>query len=315
MNRFERILHERILPKPSWERNRDLNQTVILAGSGRSGTSWLAEYLRRSGSFRYLWEPFHTGRVPGAKQHLGPSPYLPPNADRPQAEQFVETVLRGQIKSPWIDSRQRGIIFDRRLVKTIRANLMLKWLKGLFPEVRCLLLLRHPYAVSQSRVRLGWDARLSDFLNQERLIEEHLHPFLPVLERAQDAWDRQIIRWCVETLVPLRELERGDVELIFYEDLVRNYPESLEQTVQRMGYPPSKHQGRAYQRSSSSKMGLGGAQQGLEQWQGTVEDKAMQRVQHYLELFGLEAVYGSEALPRKREGSSLLQLFASGSGP
>lgn len=312
MNRLERLLHERLLPKPSWERNHDLSQTVLLAGGGRSGTSWLAEYLLQSGRSRYLWEPFHTGRVRGARQHLGPSPYLAPDTDKPSQEQFVEKVLRGKIKSPWIDSRQRGQIFDRRVVKTIRANLMLKWMKTQFPEVQYLLLLRHPYAVSQSRVQLGWDARLSDFLNQERLIETHLHPFLPALREAQDAWEQQILRWCVETLVPLRELQAADVTLIFYEDLVQHYPASLEQVLQKTGPTPLQSRDRASRSSSSSKMGLDKAQQGLQQWQTTVDERAMRKVQYYLELFGLDVVYGSGPYPRISDGALLFPRFASG---
>ena len=58
----------------------DPGKTVFLAGTGRSGTTWLAGLINHDQSYRDVFEPFHPGKVEalgGFKSYLiihGPSP-------------------------------------------------------------------------------------------------------------------------------------------------------------------------------------------------------------------------------------------------
>ena len=95
-------------------------------------------------------------------------------------------ILSGKIRHEWIDKFNRRIFSRRRLIKDIRAQLFLKWIKYNFPEIPILLLLRHPCAVANSRLKLGWGATLNDFLVQEALMDDFLNPFKKEIQSAHN---------------------------------------------------------------------------------------------------------------------------------
>ena len=41
------------------DRNRDPNASILIAGSARSGTTWLADIIAQATSARIVFEPFH----------------------------------------------------------------------------------------------------------------------------------------------------------------------------------------------------------------------------------------------------------------
>jgi len=120
-----------------------LENTIFLAGSGRSGTTWIAELMNFDNSYRFIFEPLHINRVPLAKP-FGWRRYLRPDDDNPELLDSMKTILGGRFRNSWTDHFNRCWIPKKRLVKEIRANLLLGWLHKHFPQVRIVLLLRHP---------------------------------------------------------------------------------------------------------------------------------------------------------------------------
>jgi len=311
MNRLERLLHERILPKPIRQSAEELSDTWVLAGSGRSGTSWLAEILVAALDYRYLWEPFHPERVPAMKRVLpSRSPFVPPEEKNAALEAEVAQVLSGRISNPWINSRSplwRNRPYPGRVVKDIRINGMLPWLVRHFPDPHYVLVFRHPYAVVQSRVKLGWDAQLQAYFGQAPLWEE-LAPYRALLEQAQTPWEQQTLRWCIETYLPLRKLQPGEVTLYCYEELLRQARESPEQLLgMLLGAEGQRPEKIAARRSSSSTTGLEQAWQRLENWEEQLDPERMACTLDCLKAFGLDKLYGKGAFPRTRTPHTLLQ--------
>jgi hypothetical protein len=311
MNRLERLLHERILPKPIRQTSEELSRTWVLAGSGRSGTSWLAEMLVAALDYRYLWEPFHPDQWPVLQGLLpGRSPFLPPEEENPRLEAVVEQVLSGHLNRPWVNSRSplgRLRPYPGRVIKDIRINGMLAWMVRHFPEPHYLLVFRHPYAVVQSRVQLGWDAALQHYQQQPQLMEE-LAPYRALLEKAQTPWEQQTLRWCIETYLPLRHLRPGQVRIYCYEELLRQARESPGQLLAMVLGAEWQGPGKiAARRSSSSTTGLEQAWRRLENWEKQLDPERMACTLDYLQTFGLDKLYGQGPFPHTLDPQTLLR--------
>jgi hypothetical protein len=192
----------------------------------------------------------------------------------------------------------------------VRANLFLKWLHGLFPEMPIVLLLRHPCAVAASRLRYDWHDDLNDFLEQDELIADLLSPFRDRMARVTDPFEKHIWRWCVENWVPLRQCAPGDIHLAFYEDF-RHDPERaigalftfLRQPVRdsvfdRLNIPSRMAWKSASEEATASKLG--------ESWRRVITPAQLRQARDILELFGLHGIYGDDMLPNKEAALSLM---------
>lgn len=99
----------------------DYRRTVFLAGTGRSGTTWVEELINAKNDFRIMFEPFHSDKVElvsdwNYRQYLRCS-------DR--TEKFLQSataILSGNIRNEWIDCFNRKLISRKRIIKDIRAT-------------------------------------------------------------------------------------------------------------------------------------------------------------------------------------------------
>ncbi|MEM7082659.1 MAG: hypothetical protein AAF465_07990 [Pseudomonadota bacterium] len=174
----------------------DATTLRLLAGSGRSGTTWLLDVLCEANDLHPVFEPLHPqgwSRAASLTRRYAGLPAYPPrpeeNLDALPA--FVDAVLAGRYPRTWIDYRVRpdrlrptaGSFSDlssikrfvahwrklwrhrrryRRqpglpsLVKLIRGNLLLPAL-GARPHTHWALVIRHPAAVVESQIRLKGD--------------------------------------------------------------------------------------------------------------------------------------------------------------
>ena len=153
----------------------DHRSSVFLAGSGRSGTTWLSEIINHSRGYRYVFEPFNP-RVVGPFRHFRTKQYLRPDDRREEYLEPARLALTGGLRDPWTDRFNRRIVARRRLIKDIRANLLLGWMRANFPGMPIIILLRHPCAVVASRLALGWRDNLSETMEQRELVEDFLLP-------------------------------------------------------------------------------------------------------------------------------------------
>ena len=199
-------------------------QALVLTGSGRSGTTWLAELLAGSLGARLVFEPFRPGVV-GELSGINNRQYMRPDAEQPRIHEGVERILRGSLRSRWTDRYNDRFFYHLRIVKAIRANLMVGWMLEQFPEIRLVHVVRNPLATMSSQDRGGWKIGLEKFTSQPELVADYLAPFIPLIEQA-DAPDRiSALHWAIENHVPVRQFESGrwprDRFRIFsYEDLL-----------------------------------------------------------------------------------------------
>lgn len=243
LRRLERGVKLRFFRNLYLDLGNSLEDTVLVAGSGRSGTTWLGDVINYDDSYRTIFEPFNPSRVK-TWEPFGSRRYVRPNNADEQLHSTVRRILAGEIRNSWADCHNRAFIATKRIVKEISINNMLGYLEHRFPQIRIVYILRHPFAVAQSRLRLGWDTYpdptvktdLSVFTRQQALMDDYLEPFREKLEQASSPFAKEVAFWAAENYAPLQQL-RGSksARIVFYEALVLKPQETLPEMMSFVG--------------------------------------------------------------------------------
>lgn len=293
-------LKNRVLGRVFLDRGSDYRDAVFLAGTGRGGTTWVSEIINHEGEYRYIFEPFYPARV-GLVKSFRQKQYLRPEDQREELLEPARRVLSGRIRNGWTDRFNRRFVYDRRLVKDVRANLFLKWLHVNFPEVPLVLLLRHPCAVAASRARLGWRGSLVEtYLSQPELVEDFLEPFAGEIRNIKTDFERYIFNWCIENYVPLRQFRRGEIHLAFYENFCETPRDEVERLFSFLGkefdetiFESLKRPSPLSRRESAVTLG----ERSVESWTKHISEEQVEKAVEILGIFGLDGIYSRDLMP------------------
>ncbi len=208
-------------------------RTVLLAGVGRSGTTWIGDVLAHVLHARILFEPDLTdanglllkGQPIAGHWHERPSALWQTTLFEAH-RQDVHHMLFGNLHGGWVNQDAKSGIYHRRLVKSVRSSLYVGHIARTWPEMKILYLVRSPQPVIESmlaKISDGWHFDWS--ADDIRHLLDH-HPILA--NRIKPAWepvsliDRLALRYCIETHVALTELEHcQNAMVIRYEQLAR----------------------------------------------------------------------------------------------
>jgi len=272
---------------------------IVVAGSGRAGTTWLAQLLSIAPGTQLIFEPLHPNFVPAVRAlHDAPPPidvlhatYVRPGEQYPAWEDFFRRVLTGELRNWWTDHERARRLAWRYVVKMIRASLMLGWLRACFgcPVV---LILRHPCAVVCSRLARGWSAPVESFLGQPTLMQDHLAEFESVIRAAQSDVERHAVMWAVENLVALRQIQAFGGPVVFYETLCVQPIEQMRALYGELGLPFRSQTERAIHQRSLVRDERGRATpkgQVLGRWQHALSASDQRLVLDIVGRFGLSS--------------------------
>lgn len=291
----------------------DYRHTVFLAGTGKSGTTWVQNIINYDNSFRMMFEPFHSLKISHLKQWNHRQYLREDNTD----EMFLKTakrILSGNIQHRWIDHCNRKHWVRKRLIKDIRANLFLKWIRCNFPEIPIILLLRHPCAVVNSKLKLGWDTHLNDLLKQPDLMNDIPDSMKEAMTNAEDPFDKHLVMWCVENYIPLKQFKNGEILIVFYENICENPQKQANRVMSfiKEDQLPLEAFDRFSQPSShcrkDSAIITGGNL--LDAWKNNIPPEKIKRAVEILSIFGLDHIYGEEIRPRLSEEEALQVISA-----
>ena len=245
--------------------NYDVNNTIVIAGTGRSGTTWLMEILNTIPRTCMIWEPLDLRSIPElynliqsmrlssliSKRTYGLeisrlkstriselswlknsgiwSINMESGDDWTELEDYLEMVLTGQVLNlhTTLMTRLIDIIKSNRLiVKFCRANRLLKWMTERF-SISSVLLIRHPCAVVASQMRHGaWDDRRYPMIDQ-MILEKHPGLF-EIVNSVQTREEALAVDWCIDYAVPLAAEKPHPWILVTYEKLVREGEKELQ---------------------------------------------------------------------------------------
>ncbi len=217
-------------------------ETFVIAGSGRSGTTWIAE-LCNPGDRRVIWEPFNTLYSPlpaRAGFHWGER--VDPDESAPTLARAFARVLDGRVRSRWTDHRNTLRFATRRMVKTVATTNLLPWLHVRFPAVRVIYVVRHPFAFAASHRALDWPLMDQVHLQLVGGADAVIAALpRPVRGRARavdlapaDPFERYVVRWCLENATQLHTPVPG-VLPVRYERLVLDTRPELDRIGEHLG--------------------------------------------------------------------------------
>lgn len=290
--------------------NPDVRKSILVAGTARSGTTWLADLIASELPSRILFEPFHPELV---TDYRGFSyfQYMRPGTEDPEFHGFAQKVFTGEIRNRWVDRQNERIISNFRLIKEIRANLALKWLHDHFPEVPIFFILRHPCAVVLSRMELHWatDLDIQPFLLQPRLVEDYLGPHLDLIRGAVSIEEKHAVIWSVSNLVPLKQFHSKEWKVVYYEDLCTQPESELPGIFEVIGHRPSSPLvDIIHQPSQTTRFGsavVNGTDK-IEHWKKKLSRSQIDKILRIVQAFGLDYLYGDSTMPLGRMSDGLL---------
>ena len=272
-----------------------------MAGTARSGTTWLGELIASQIPSRILFEPFNPDIVSDySRFHY--FQYIRPGTENPEFYSFAQKVFTGRIRNKWIDRQNERISSKVRLVKEIRANLALKWLHDNFPEVPIIFIIRHPCAVVLSRLELGWatDRDIEPFISQPQLVEDYLGPHMDVIRSAVTSEEKHAVIWSVSNLVPLKQFGSDELKVVYYENLCTQPEIELSRVFETIGYQFSKSLvDRLTQPSQTTRAGsaiVAGTNK-IEYWKKKLSRSQIDNILRIVQAFGLDHLYDDSTLP------------------
>jgi hypothetical protein len=273
----------------------EISRSVLLAGTARSGTTWLAELIALQQPTRLMFEPFYPLKVP---DYAGFDNFLYMRAeDRdPVLEAFCERVFTGQIRNLWIDNTVGVLRPKARIVKDVRTNLLLKWISCRYPELPLILLLRHPCSVVLSRMERGWtaDQDIFEMMAQEKLVEDFLGKWRDVINNAESEEEKHAIVWSIHNAIPLAQFSDGGISVIKYEDFVSDTSRCLGELLNAIGWDFDDSLSSFFEqpsRTSSLSTALEGAEVANRRWETRLSSAQVDRILRVVDAFGLSHLY------------------------
>lgn len=226
----------------------------LIAGSGRSGTTWVQDALATANGLRPIFEPLHPAVSAVGERYAFRA--LAPDESHPDLRRYLDDVCFGRKQTLWTTyRRQRRWLFPPRekvstwrdatriyrnwkmflsdvpslmrmsrgqfpLIKCIRANLMLGWLSRQF-ECSTVLLVRHPGAVIESKLQGFWNVQavLAGFRGDPRFHELTGGRYHSLLNRDQTPVEGMAALWVIENQYAVEHAARDGVTVVFYECL------------------------------------------------------------------------------------------------
>ncbi|MCP4267548.1 MAG: hypothetical protein GY777_18615 [Candidatus Brocadiaceae bacterium] len=293
--------------------SRNHIKPIVLAGTGRSGTSWLLDILTLDYDYRSIFEPLHNIQVPSAADFY--YLYLVENDNHPALEKYMYNVFYNHTREAWLRWMHFGISKEtpiikktmqymyslpkfkfwakNRVIKLIKGNLMLGWLQKQF-DVNIVYLIRHPCAVVSSQKRMGWNVSLNRFMEQANLIEAYLAPHLDVIKTAETDTQKLAILWCIENVVVFRQLEQLKLHAsaYLYEDIVCEPERQLKHILSNLDLPLHK----ADKFLSKMKKRMPPKKETLGKWKSSLSNYEIGYILDAVNSFGIN-LYGDNILP------------------
>jgi hypothetical protein len=304
---WERLL----LWRPIVDLDRSVEKAIFLAGLARSGTTWLSRTLNYRNDFRHINEPF----TPWRFRNCDAFPlalYLRPDDTSPKYVEPARRLITGEEGFNYMTHHyNRRVFCSRRMIKEVRANLWLKWVHERFPGMRIVLLLRHPIATVNSRVKRGNANYFARLFEEPTLIEDHLMPFREEMERLLGASDfeQRIFTWCVDHYVPLRQCRPGDLHLSFYERFSEEPESEIDALFKYVDVQYGDDVFAFVKRPSpvtrkDAAINTGKSVVGL--WREEISSEDVAKAMRILALFGLDRVYGEGPMPDPKAAQAML---------
>lgn len=230
----------------------NINNTIVIASSPRSGSTWLTEIIGSLPGYPIINEPLYREKNPECTKYgfTTSAPYVSAYEDDPIKQGYLHQIFTGANLSTNLASLEhfhpaQYLGFRGFLVKFCHANMLLYWALRQFP-LRAVFTIRHPCAVVSSQLRHpGWNyAHKSnrDWPNTlEKIVPSNLaidYPHLvEIYRRVKTKEEGLAFIWAMQNYIPLSQPKPHPWCLTVYERLVVEGQREVERLFQFLGEP------------------------------------------------------------------------------
>lgn len=234
----------------------NMADTIVLAGSPRSGTTWLMEIFETISWYTHLFEPLNHEWFPellelGFKSRT----YLTSNANWLEGEHHMRKILTGQVFSSImpqyrleIDPFMHRLLGKKLIVKLVRGNRLLPWVAEKFQLRGIVLIIRHPCAVIASQLKTGMCGynsysppypdifpNLEDILKESSEIKGLDQGLLDRLKGIKTLEEILAAVWCLDCYVPLSFPKPYPWIVVTYEKLAKEGEKEIVRIFNEIG--------------------------------------------------------------------------------
>lgn len=303
----------------------DVNSTVVVSGSPRSGTTWLAEILRGLPDYKLINEPLRLSTNSRARDAgFEWRTHLSPGAVAPEKESYLRDVLNGHVelgpawhfRSNNLPGKLREHVSrNRAVVKFCRLGRMLHWMADRFDVRSTVVIIRHPCAVIASRLQMGenWKGR-----NEEKkelpisrryggkIPDRTCSEFAHVFESAELWVEHLAIGWALDHYFALHEHSCRTKDypwiLTSYERLLAEGQNELRRIISALGGEVSDEMRSQMVEASAFAANdfQADVQHQLTKWQSELTTKQIDAILQVAEAFRLD-FYTAEPTPDYHE--------------
>jgi len=311
----------------------DLQDTIVVAGSPRSGTTWLSEILRELPGYKMLNEPLNltsstlASRVDGLEWRT----HVPRKASFPELEAVlrqaftgkVETLHMWRFQSSSSMRKEVEVLTNRKLlVKLVRASRMLPWLSRQFPVRAIVSVFRHPCAVvaSQMNYKPEWRNAKPPVASELRatygqtLPDEIVSRFQSTLAGVESTVERLAALWCLDTYMALQGPMHGNWIVTTYEELLGDTEAELKRILQILGEPLTEGMRAHFREPSNSAardLATNDEKKQLSKWRSRLTEEQVDAILRIVGDFGLE-IYDDALRPHRGQLSARVEQARAG---
>lgn len=267
---------------------------IIICGSGRSGTTWLAEIFEGLKGATLLDEPL---KRPDSKRiqrmgFSGSGQYIPQGTkDWPEAKKFFEELLTGREFNPnHLHGKMHGLWTTKYWVlKFIRAHYLLPWLVDEFPLRKPIYLIRNPYAVVSSQLKhRAWTHTQVKYTIPKTRFNSYFEQFEPIYAAIKNNVQFKVFNWALENSFLLNHAYHQKKWLMIkYEDLVETPNETLGFIFTELNLPANQNFRPAISKISNSTRDGAGEIGMTDKWKKHLKSSEIDDISEVLEKFNL----------------------------
>jgi hypothetical protein len=218
---------------------------IVIFGVARSGTTWLSQIISTVG-YELSFEPI--GSMNFAEDYKVKHEPIPPfyyleKRDKNAYKPYMDMIMSAEIRDKFVlkPDQQKYIGSNKKVIKLIRANLMIPWMQENY-DFYGILIIRSPHATINSQIKYHMNEGV---LNIEDFYPKVvLNNFTPkqrnIMKKVKNRKDILAVNWCIQNSIPLKKANRHNFVILKYEDLVKNPKRVIRKLSKRVGFDFTK---------------------------------------------------------------------------
>jgi hypothetical protein len=232
---------------------------IIVFGVARSGTTWLSQIISAAG-YELNFEPM--GSMNFAEDYKLKHEPIPPfyyleKEDKNDYKSYIDMIMSTEIRDKFVlrPNRQNYIGSNKKIIKLIRANLMIPWMQKHY-DFYGILLIRSPHATINSQIKYHMNEgvkNIEEFYPKD-VLQNFTSKQKELMKNVKNRKDVLAVNWCIQNYIPLQKADKDNFVILKYEDLVNNPKKVIKRLSKRVGFEFTKEvKDQLYKKSFTSR--------------------------------------------------------------